>query len=217
MAGEIETPMVRRVQRPGWRDPRLGVGVLLVASSVALGAWALSGAEGGVPVYVAREVLTPGEGLTAEDLSVITTEVPGDRVYLRADQPLPANAVATRLVGSGELVPAAAVGSPADVDVRPVSLTVSGPLSGGVVEGALVDLWLTRRSQGVVGAPAEPAEPGLVAGGLRVAGVRDDDSLFSGTASTSVEVLVPEAALTAVLAALADEGALTLVPLPGSS
>lgn len=217
MAGKTETPVARRVQRPGWRDPRLGVGVLLVASSVALGAWTLGEGDGGVPVYVARDVLTPGEPLTLDALVVVSAAVPERGVYLQADEPLPVDAVVTRLVGSGEIVPAAAVGSATDVAVRPVSVAVGGSLSSSVVAGALVDLWLTVAPPATAGTSTEPAEPVLVAGALRVAGVEDDDSLFAGAQRTAVEVLVPEDGLKPVLGALAGEGELTLVPLPGRS
>jgi hypothetical protein len=215
MTSETMTAGARRVQRPSWRDPRLGVGVLLVAGSVGLGAWAFSSAGSGVEVYAAREVLTPGDALEPDELMVVEVRVPGgEGVYLTPAEPLPADPVVTRLVGAGELVPVAAVGAAAEVDVRPVSVGMSGPISASVVDGAIVDLWLTRPAQGL-GGSAGSAESVLVAGGLRVAGLRTDDSLFAGVGATSVEVLVPQAELPAVLAALAEEGEITLVPLPG--
>ena len=218
MTRETWTEPARRVRRPSWRDPRLGVGVLLVAGSVALGTWVVSGAADGVPVYAAREVLTPGEALGSADLAVVEARVPGAAdVYLRADAPLPEDAVVTRLVGSGELVPVAAVGTDAAVDVRPVSIRIEGPMSSGVVDGALVDLWLTRPGPRLPGSVAGSAEPELVVGGLRVARVTADDQVFAGVSSTSVEVLVPRERLPSVLAALAVDGAITLVPLPGGS
>ncbi len=217
MTSETVNTGTRRVQRPTWRDPRLGIGIVLVAGSVALGAWAFASIGTGVAVYAAREVLTPGEVLDADELAVVEVRVPGgDGLYLSADEPLPADGVVTRLVGRGELVPVAAVGSAAEISVRPVGVAISGPVSASVVEGALVDLWLTRPAPGL-GGSAGPAEPTLVAAGLRVAGLRTDDSLFAGAGATSVEVLVPEIELPAVLGALAEEGEITLIPLPGGA
>ncbi len=215
MSGETTTPAARRVRRPGWRDPRLGVGVLLVAASVALGAWAVGGAGDGTPVYAAREVLTPGEVLTADRLVVVTARLPEPERYLSADGVLPAGAVATRLVGHGELVPLAAVGSPEDVAVRPVGVPVAGPLGSSVVTGAVVDLWVTGAEPGRT--DGSPVPPALVAADLRVSGVADGDGLFVGAATTVVDVLVPQDALEAVLAALAGEGDVTLGPQPGRS
>ena len=42
-------PLTRLARRPSWRDPRLGVGVLLMAASVALGAWTVAGASPTTP------------------------------------------------------------------------------------------------------------------------------------------------------------------------
>lgn len=214
---ELPAPVARRVRRPSLRDPRLAVGLLLVIGSVALGSWALADADRGEPVYAARAVLTPGESLTADVLTVVEARLPDDGVYLGADQPLPEGAVVTRLVGEGELVPVAAVGTGQDVDVRPLGIPVSGVVSSGVVDGALVDLWLTLPAATALGEVVSPPAPALVAGALRVAGVRTSDALLGGTSGTTVEVLVPEAELPAVLAALATDGVLTLVPVPGGA
>lgn len=216
MAVEPAAPAARRVRRPGLRDPRLGFGVLLVATSVLVGAWAVGSADDTIAFYVATSVLTPGETLRESDVTVVRARVPdGADRYLLADEPLPSTAVVTRMVGSGELVPRAALGHAADVRVRPVTAAISGPLSQGVVEGALVDLWLSGAGGRLGGAPAEAPAPRLVATGLRVAGVQADESLFAGVGSTSVEVLVPTDQLGAVLSALAEDGDVVLVPLPG--
>jgi hypothetical protein len=214
---EIASPAVSRIQRPGWRDPRLGLGILLVASSVALGAWTLERAEDGVALYAARGVLTPGEQVTTADLAVVEARVPGVAgVYLSADQPLPRDAVVIRVVGPDELVPADAIGRPDEIDMRPVTIT-PGSLSASVVEGAVVDLWLTSSAERTVGSSAEPAEPVLLAEALRVADVRVDESLFAAAGRTSVEVLVPEARLPVVLKGLGRDGELVLVPRPGGA
>jgi hypothetical protein len=216
MTGESPSPAARRVRRPSWRDPRLGVGLLLVAGSVALGSWVVADAGRGERFYAAAEALTPGETLTPATLVVVEARL-GDAAaaYLRADAPPEEGAVATRVVAEGELVPASAVGSVADVGVRPVGVPVDGPLGSAVTPGSAVDLWATTPPATGVGVPATPAEPRLVAGALVVAGVVEDDDLFSAGARTVVEVLVPDAELPAVLAAVAGDAAITLVPVAG--
>lgn len=217
MTYEIPAPSARRVRRPSLRDPRLAVGVLLVVGSVALGSWFLADADRGESLFAARSVLTPGQPLDADDLEVVEARVPEAGVYLAASGPLPEGAVVTRVVGAGELVPVAAVGAAAEVDVRPVGVQVPGPVASGVVAGAVVDLWLTVPPSAAFGEAATPPSPALVAAGLRVAAVQDDDALLAGSAATTVEVLVPQALLPTVLAALATDGVLTLVPVPGGS
>src|SRR5690606_23537154 len=59
---------VQRLRRPTWRDPRLGVGVLRVAASVALGSWAVARADRTTDVLVAVEALAPGDRLADAEL-----------------------------------------------------------------------------------------------------------------------------------------------------
>ncbi len=216
MTLETPTPTARRVRRPSLKDPRLAVGMLLVAGSVALGTWVVTTADTGEDLYVARAVLTPGRGLGTDDLAVVHARIPdGAEIYLRVGSSLPDDAVVTRVVGEGELVPVAAVGTGAEVDVRPVGVAVTGPVSAEVRPGVRVDLWLTEEAPASIGREVPPPSPVLVASGLRVADVRTDDALLAGSSGTTVEVLVAEPDLPAVLAALASDGAVTLVPVPG--
>ncbi len=218
MSGEIPSPVARRVRRPSWRDPRLGVGLLLVAGSVALGTWVVADADRGTGFYATRGALTPGDPVVTEDLQVVQGRLPGtEAVYLAAGAPIPPGAVVTRPVGPGELLPADAIGTGADVDVRPVGIPVSGALSAAVVKGTLVDLWLTVPPATGIGVAAEPAQPSLVAADLRVADVSESDDLFAAGGSTTVEVLVPSGELPDVLAALSTDGEITLVPVPGGA
>lgn len=214
--GDVPTPRARRARRPGWRDPRVGLGVLLVAGSVALGVWVVGGATRGDAYYVAAESLTPGDALDGA-LRVVDVRL-GDAstAYVPAADALPEEAVATRVVAAGELLPAAAVGSADDVGLRPVGVPVTGPLPSAVATGATVDLWLTRPPVEAIGGGGSPAQPERVAAGLIVADVVEDGAVLGAAASTSVEVLVPDADLPGVLAALASEGDVTLVPAPAS-
>ena len=53
MAGQVGAE-ARRLRKPGWKDPRLLVGILLVAGSVA-GTVGLSPPDRTMPMYVAKE------------------------------------------------------------------------------------------------------------------------------------------------------------------
>ncbi|WP_370514079.1 hypothetical protein [Cellulomonas sp. JZ18] len=125
---DLPAPVAARLRRPGWRDPRLLVGVVLVAASVALGSWAVGAAQRTVPVWVARDVLAPGDTLRASDLVVADVRI-GAAVdgYLRADRGLPDDRVVLRTVGAGELVPLRAVGRADALEVRPVPVPLEGP------------------------------------------------------------------------------------------
>lgn len=210
-----ELPQARRLRRPTWRDPRLGVGVLLVAAAVALGTWAVRDAAATVRVYAAGEVLTPGDTVDVDALSVREVRLGDDEtLYHLVTDGIP-DGVVTRTVGAGELVPRSAVGEAAAVDLRPVVVPLGLAVPADLGPGAVVDLWLAPPAQvgGGVGQPAAAApEPALLAAELVVAEVVEDASMLSGTTGTSVELLVPRLDLPDVLAALSTGGQLVAVP-----
>ena len=134
--------------------------------------------------------------------------------YLRADEPVP-DGVVVRVVGRGELVAASAIGDASDLDVRPVSVTLTHAPSQDVTVGAQVDLWFTPTpptGQGAAAAAPRPSwRPDLV-----VAEVSTQDGAFSVGGGTQVQVLVPSAQLPDILTALAADGTLDVVPVPGT-
>ena len=64
---DAATP-AQRVRRPGWRDPRLWIGVVLVAGCVVAGARMLAAADDTVQVWAAASDLGAGDRLTEDDL-----------------------------------------------------------------------------------------------------------------------------------------------------
>lgn len=181
----------------------------IVAVSVALGSWVVRSAAQTVGVYAAASTLVPGDPIDAGSLAVVQVRGVDTRRYLSADEPLPDGAVLLRSVGRGELVPVAAVGGPAAVDVRSVAVPLGNRPVESVRVGSLVDLWFTAAATSV----GEPAVPRTLVSGVEVA--RVDGS--GGYGSTpGIEVLVPQDALAGVLAALAADGAVDVVPVPGT-
>jgi predicted component of type VI protein secretion system len=207
------SPVGARLRRPSWHDPKLLVGVLIVAAAVALGSWAVTAAEASTPVYVAAEALTPGEPLDADQVAVAQVRLERAEAdhYLLASEPLPPDAVLVRAVSDGELLPRAAVAESADLDVRPVAVPVTEPPSAGVAEGALVDVWVTPEVQ-----DGEHPVPRLLAEGLTVAEVARPSGAFAVGAETTVHVLVPTDSLGDVLGALATRQAVHVVLVPGT-
>jgi len=209
-----DLPQARRMRRPTWRDPRLGVGVLLVAGSVALGTWAVRDAAATVEVYAAADALTPGEAVVTENLEVREVRLgAGEDLYHRVADGLPEDAVAMRTVGAGELLPRAAVGTGESVDLRPVVVDLGLAVPADLRAGTTVDLWLAAQPPAAgTAARDDVPEPELLAPDLIVAEVIEDDSVIAGQNTTSVEVLVPRDDVATVLAALSSDGNLVAVP-----
>lgn len=199
--------LARRLKRPSWRDPRLGVGVVLVAASVALGGWAVSAAGQTEEVWAATGVLTPGEELAGHVALVEVSPALAERYLPAASRP---EGTVDRVVGEGELVPRSAVVALEEVELRAVVVPAGAQLAGGVVEGATVDVWFNPAVRSGQAAAAQP--PTLIAQDVVVKAVSNEDSVFAGADFGSVELLVEDWLLPGIMEAMAGEGSIHIVP-----
>ncbi len=212
---QLPAPTAPRLRRPTWRDPRLVVGVVIVALSVALGSWAVSSAGRTVPVYAAAGTLTPGERLGADRLRTVEVRLgPSLDRYLRADEPLPPDVVVQRVVDDGELVARGALGPAEAVDVRSVAVPVDSGVSDRIRTGAVVDLWFVPEA--AAGSEAAPGEPQALVSGVVVEQVDVADAGLVVATGGTLHVLVPTGDLPSVLGALAAPGSVAVVPVAGS-
>jgi hypothetical protein len=153
-ATDAATP-AQRVRRPGWRDPRLWIGVVLVAGSVVAGSRLLAAADDTVQVWAAASELGAGARLTEEDLVAARVRFADERTlaaYFAVDDELPADLELVRGVAEGELVPRAVVGSAGESGLLEVPVAVEPEqVPPSVAAGAVVDVY-------VVAAPAPEGE-----------------------------------------------------------
>lgn len=204
-------PVAGRLRRPGWKDPRLLIGLLLIAVAIVGVSGIVGAADRTTPHYVAHATLTPGMVLEADDLAVAHVRV-GEGPYLPAegaDVVEPWGQVVTRVVDEGELVPAAALASPDDFDGRPVAVVTTSPVAADVRRGSLVDVWVTQAKGD------SEAQSSLVGEGLVVADVESDEGAFGGGSGETVYVVVPRTGLETFLEALAADGEVSVVGLAG--
>src|SRR5690349_7934535 len=142
---DLATPKAARLQRPGWRDARLLVGVLLVLASIALGGFVVAHLDDRTAVYAARGPLVPGQRLTDDDLSRVDVQLGAELpAYLSATGGLAPDRYVLRPVPAGELVPAGAVGGRDEVGVQPLVLTVGAGSAAALQVGSTVDVYVNR-------------------------------------------------------------------------
>ncbi len=208
-ARATDVPPATRATTPGWRDPRLWVGVVLVTGSVVAGARILAGADDMTSVWAASSDLVAGQTLTADDLEA--TRVRFDEAadhdrYLGVDEELPAALTLTRPLSAGELVPAAALGEQAADDTVSLSIAVAPEhVPTDLVRGSRVDVWVVADrtlAQRRGGAAAE-----LVLGDVAVLDAPVVSDAFASATSRQLVLAVPEAdeeQLGEVLAAVGD-------------
>jgi hypothetical protein len=207
-----DAPAALRASRPGWRDPRLWVGILLVAVSVVAGARLLSSADDTVTVWAAARDM--GAGDTVSDGDLVPRRVRfGDSTdldrYFGADAPVPDDLQLLRGIGEGELLPRTAVGAIAGSSLLQLPVAVDAALvPPSVAAGSVVDLYVLPAGggncpagcapvlDGVTVISASPVDEGFGGSGQRqlVLGVADEDaqhyfSALAGVESPTVTVI----------------------------
>lgn len=214
---ELPKPTATRLQRPSWRDSRLVVGVVLVLLSMAVGAKAIAAADETVPMYAAAASLVPGQPVTQKDVRRVDVQLGVDRQrYVTADHDITADTFALRDVRPGELLPISALGTRAAVDLKPVSVPVSDGGAAQLTAGSVVDVWVNARDS--TSATAKYGKPAKTLEAAPVAHTPDarGGGLGDASGTTAVQIMVPEASVQTLIAAI-DQGAkITLVPVPGS-
>ena len=206
------SPPARRSRTSPWRDPRLVIGIALVAVSVLAGARLFAASDDTVAVWAVRSAVPSGGALHADDL--VRTEVrfadaeSADR-YVAADSAIRPGTTVLRELGAGELLPRAALATAGSSDLVEVPLSVpSDGVPATVATGAVVDVWVTLDAEDL---HAEPESVLVFEDVVVVAAPRSGSAL--GPASTrQVIVGVPageEAAISRALA-IASAGSVVL-------
>lgn len=194
--GASTPPSAVRASTPGWRDPRLWIGIAIVAVSVVAGARLLASADDTVGLWAVSSDMGAGDVVGADDLVVQRVrfaEAQRLDLYFSADEQLPADLELLRGVGEGELLPRAAVGSSAESDVLQVPISVAServPVS--IEAGSVVDVMIVARPAQPGGrAPIGPGEAALE--GVTVVAAPALEDSFGTSGERQLDLAVPEA------------------------
>lgn len=214
-ASHPDAPRVaRRLEAPSWKDLRLVVGVLLVLLSVAGGTRLVTSLDDTTPVYVAARDLLPGQPVRDGDLVPVQVRL-GDAAarYVDGTADIPVSTHLLRQVAAGELVPASALGTAREALDKTVSVPVDAVAARSLVQGAVVDVWVSRRDADAVGeAYLDPQL--LLAGAVLDRVPAESSGLGAGLGRTAVQVVVPADRVGDVIAAVDQDARVTLVPAP---
>jgi hypothetical protein len=214
--GITDVPAARRSSAPGWRDPRLWIGLAIVAASMIVGALVLGTSDETVPVWAAADTLGTGHVLNADDLAVRRVRFDDARaasLYFRADEQLPADVRLSHEVGAGELLPRAAVGRSDGPDQREVPVSVAADqVPRDVDVGDAVDVYLRPGSRtGCAGTSVCDGRP--VLSGVTVVDAPPANEAFGSDGSRMLVLAMSDGQAQRFFRLLAttDDAALTVV------
>jgi hypothetical protein len=201
LSAPAEPVPAARVSRPGWRDPRLWVGVAIVAASVVAGARLMASADDTVGVWALSHDAGRGEALDADDLVLRQVRLPGDTMsgYFAADDPLPTGTVLDRPIGAGARLPRTALVTSADAGLVDLPISVDPEqVPPQVHAGATVDVY-------AVGERATP-----VLRGVTVVSISSPEDSFASSGDRQVVLAVPQRAVDGFFSTMAGDQPPTL-------
>jgi len=202
-----DAPLAGRLRRPGWTDPRLLIGLLLIVVSVVAVTAMVRSADVTTPYYVAKRTLTPGTVLSERDVVVGHARLSSGDYMKPADAPW--GQVVTRVVGAGELIPTSAAGDATSFGGRTVAVQTTLPLADGVKPGSVVDVYVTAEG------PDGRAETQRVGTSLVVESIDRSSGSFSAMSVETVYVVVPREDIEELLSALASRADISVVGVAG--
>jgi hypothetical protein len=205
-----DTPtQARRIRPPGWRDPRLIIGVLLVTLSVAGVVTLVQSIDERQGYWAASDDIVPGAKVSAEDFHVVQASMSesSDNYWL-ADQELPAEFLVTSTILQGELLAQRQV-TETDPDGRQqVGIRVVDDMPAAVTTGSRVDVWVASAREDGRGYD----EPKKMISNAEVTGTDENSSAFAAANTTTVYLMLSQDAVPPVLDAQANEAKISLVP-----
>lgn len=210
------SPPANRLATPGWLDTRLVLGVLLVLTSVLVGARVLSSADRSQTVWATTHDMAPGTSLRPGDLTQVRVRLFGHSdSYVRGSGPAPTGYVLRRSVGAGELLPYFALSKPdEDLAYRFLTVPVSrGHLPPDLASGAQVDVYVSPQAKTGATTTATGQQPRLVVRNVTVTLRRAASGLSGASDDEPVVLRVRPSDVTLLLAAMTD-GRIDLIGVP---
>ena len=174
-------------------DPRFIGGVFLIVLSVIAVVVVLRHAHAGQAMYAARSDLAAGDVVHASDFTVVSARLDDSGAYVASGH-LPKEAVLSRSVAKGELLPKRSVGEGADLN--PLVITLAQPIPSSVTRGATVTLWAAPGREGQATGDEKPNQ--LTHGAVYVGQAGSKNVTTSGTV---IEVRIPGEDIDNVLSA----------------
>ncbi|MDO9378621.1 MAG: hypothetical protein Q7T56_07210 [Nocardioidaceae bacterium] len=215
-------PRAARLRRRRWSDPRVLVGAVVVAASVAGVTTLVTRADDTVAVWATSAAVRAGEPVDVGQLRAVRVRLDDDTGarYVTAEGAASDRFVAglgdrvwTRSLTGGELVAAGALAAQADAVEAEVPVRVErGALPDDLATGDRVDVWVSAQD-----AAAATDAPGArrVASASRVLDVGGDGGALGDATATTVLLAVDDTALEDLLGAMGG-ARVTLVRVPGA-
>lgn len=190
-------------------DPRLIIGLLLVAASIAGVFTVVTAMNTTIKRVVATEAIAVGQPIDTSKLRVIDVNIGDQANQYAASDDISADGqtpIATKPIAPGELIPLSALGD-ADVSNAAMVIPITGKLPASINTGSTVEIWAAQPGE----RPGTYAAPAVIVAQAEVIRVVEHDD-FVVSDEIELEVLVPDGDISTVLSATAAQARIQVVP-----
>lgn len=200
-----------RLRRARWKEPRLLLGLLMVAVSIVGILMLVNAMDERSGVYVARTDITLGEPVTEANADIIQVQLGESlRHYLPAEPETLEGVRANTYIGAGQLIARDFITRSDLGSRRPINIDLPVDLSPAITPGSRVDVWIAQREPGT----ATYGTPELLANLMEVSARNERAAGLVGQRGVNLELLVESEHLEPLLQALANESRIIVVYNP---
>lgn len=201
--------IAERMHKPGWKDPKLLTGLLLIVISLVAVVGVINATNKTQTYYVANRDISVGDSVEPSDLKVVEVRLgEADGLYLAASEELNQSIHAKQHIQKGELISANALQEPDEQGRRQVAIVLDSTVASSFSAGDYADIWVSHQEENGTSYSA----PIQVMQAAEISQINTEDSMIGSTGKTAVQILVTDTALAEVLDAINNESKINLVP-----
>lgn len=215
LPAEAAEQLAPRFQKPGLKDPKLLIGLLLIVLSVIAVISVVRLGNKTEPYYLATRDIAVGEEIHMQDLTVADVRLAESREhYISQQKGIAEGTIATSRIASGQLIPASSISSENTDGRRIATVSIESTYAATLTPGKHVDVWISTKGQGGANSYNDPE---VVMEAAEVSTISSKETLIGGSGKSVVQILVNDDALAKILKALNNEEKINLVPSDYSS
>ncbi|WP_346844402.1 flagella basal body P-ring formation protein FlgA [uncultured Rothia sp.] len=201
--------IAERMHKPGWKDPKLLMGLLLIVISLVAVVGVINATNKTQTYYVANRDISVGDSVEPSDLKVVEVRLgEADGLYLAASEELNQSIHAKQHIQKGELISANALQEPDEQGRCQVAIVLDSTVASSFSAGDYADIWVSHQEENGTSYSA----PIQVIQAAEISQINTEDSMIGSTGKTAVQILVTDTALAEVLDAINNESKINLVP-----
>lgn len=201
--------VAHRLQKPGWKDPKLLVGLALILLSVVSVIGVVRATNQTETFYALARDVPVGQKITVEDLREVDVRLSDSASrYMRNTQEIAEGMRAKDFLRSGELLRVDAVTTTDTDQHRKATVVLDSTVVSTFSAGDRVDIWISQKAEN----KNAYGSPEVVMQSAYISKVTSEESMIGSTGKSAVQLLVTEDALGKVLDATNNESKINLVP-----